>query len=86
MHVNFVQFVNQRCEMSLHDLVCLVVMGVVRETIVRIYFYDNIPCTGTRDVTHTWIIAVLELSSNIGVDYQKKKMSILHGKVLSFEL
>lgn len=59
----------QCCEMSLHDPVCLVVMhGLGRETTVRIYtvFWPlmyNVSCA--RDITHTWIIATSELSSNI---------------------
>lgn len=37
LHVKFSYFVDQCCEMSLHDPVCLVIMGLVRETTVRIY-------------------------------------------------
>lgn len=50
LHVKFSYFVDQCCEMSLHDPVCLVVMGLGRETTVRIYtvFWPlmyNVSCT-----------------------------------------
>lgn len=63
-------------------------MGLVRETTVRIYtvFWPlmyNVSCT--RDITHTWVIATSELSSNIE-SIVKKKLCILHCSVLSIEL
>lgn len=63
--------------MSLHDPMCLVVMGLVRETTVRIYtvFWPlmyNVSCT--RDITHTWVIATSELSSNKESIVKKKIM------------
>lgn len=64
--------------MSLHDPVCLVVMhGLVRETTVRTYTVSwplmyNVSCT--RDITHTWVIATSELSSNIESIVKKKIM------------
>lgn len=66
--------------MSLHDPMCLVVMGRVRETTVRMntVFWPlmyNVSCT--RDITHTWVIATSELSSNIESIVKKKKMMYL---------
>lgn len=55
--------------MSLHDLVCLVVMHGPSQrnhrennTVFWPLMY-NVSCT--RDITHTWVIATSELSSNI---------------------
>lgn len=76
MHVKFSYFVDQCCEMSLHDPMCLMVIWRVRETTVRMntVFWPlmyNVSCT--RDITHTWVIATSELSSNIESIVKKKK-------------
>lgn len=44
----------------------------------------NVSCA--RDITHTWIIATSELSSNIESIVKKKKLCILHSSLLSVEL
>lgn len=76
--------------MSLHDPMCLMVIWRVRETTVRMntVFWPlmyNVSCT--RDITHTWVIATSELSSNIeSIVKKKKKLCILHCSLLSVEL
>lgn len=64
-------------------------MGLGRETTVRIYtvFWPlmyNVSCT--RDVTHTWVIATSELSSNIESIVKKKKKNYVSCIVAFYQL
>lgn len=74
--------------MFLYDFMCLVVMGLVREIIVRIYIVFwflmyNVFCI--RDIIYIWVIVILDLLSNIELIVKKKKLCILYCSFLLVE-